>query len=207
MYPYLILLFLEIIASQLESRFGVYLLKPLLMPTLAYFYFNSSKIKDRKIDLKYIFCLFFCFLGDVFLMFDKPIFFILGLGSFLIGQLIYCLIFYKTSSLKITKAVSFLIYGLLFYLVLYSHLDGVLKIAVLVYASAISAMWALSYNQIYFNKVLFIGASLFVFSDSIIALNKFLISVPFSGVLVMSTYGLGQLLICKGLLEQKIAKK
>jgi uncharacterized membrane protein YhhN len=48
----------------------------------------------------------------------------------------------------------------------------------------------------------FIGSVLFVISDSIIAIDKFLVSVPNDRLLIMATYIAAQFLIMKGLLKQ-----
>ncbi|MEO5787784.1 lysoplasmalogenase [Gelidibacter sp.] len=48
----------------------------------------------------------------------------------------------------------------------------------------------------------FIGAILFVISDSILALNKFYMPLPFSSISIMLTYGLAQFFIVLGLLKQ-----
>jgi uncharacterized membrane protein YhhN len=46
----------------------------------------------------------------------------------------------------------------------------------------------------------FVGAILFMISDSMIAVNKFLSSFELAGVAIMVTYILAQFLIIKGLL-------
>jgi uncharacterized membrane protein YhhN len=46
------------------------------------------------------------------------------------------------------------------------------------------------------------GAILFVFSDSLIAINKFAVGIPKSGIWIMTTYILAQYLIMSGLLTQ-----
>ena len=49
-----------------------------------------------------------------------------------------------------------------------------------------------------------VGATLFVLSDSLIAVSKFVAPFPMSGILIMATYGIGQYLIVEGfLLMQK----
>jgi len=47
----------------------------------------------------------------------------------------------------------------------------------------------------------FIGAILFMFSDSILALNKFLQPIPLSSILIMLSYAFAQFCIVIGILK------
>jgi uncharacterized membrane protein YhhN len=47
---------------------------------------------------------------------------------------------------------------------------------------------------------IFVGALLFIMSDSLLALNKFLVPIPYAGVIVMSTYVAAQYLIVEGVI-------
>jgi len=78
---------------------------------------------------------------------------------------------------------------------------------VVVYSTAIATMVLFAINR--FHRVndrsfvlVFIGALMFMFSDSFIAVNKFLHPIAFSGVWIMSLYSFGQYLIAKGSLAQ-----
>ncbi len=89
----------------------------------------------------------------------------------------------------------------LFY-VLYPNLKS-FTIPVILYVIVISLMAIFALNRK--NRVtpssfklIFLGAVLFVISDSFIALNKFLIQIPYNGVWVMLTYMLAQYLIAEG---------
>ena len=93
------------------------------------------------------------------------------------------------------------------YTLLYNHLDAVLQIAVFVYMVALLSMSAMALNRfgnghpISFSLV-FIGSLLFVVSDTMIAINKFLVAIPYEGLLIMITYISAQYLIMRGLLKQ-----
>jgi len=52
-------------------------------------------------------------------------------------------------------------------------------------------------------QLVVLGAALFIISDSILAINRFSHTIPFSGVAVMSTYIIAQWLIVNGLLQHK----
>jgi uncharacterized membrane protein YhhN len=143
-------------------------------------------------------------------------FFILGLASFLIAQIEYIFLFGRT--IKIAGAepflrknslylIGYIIYGISIYILLFNHLDIILKIAVFAYMLALLGMSAMALNR--FKTVpsksfyiVFIGSVLFVISDSIIAIDKFLVSVPNDRLLIMATYIAAQFLIMKGLLKQ-----
>jgi len=98
-------------------------------------------------------------------------------------------------------------YGFVIYILLFNHIDLVLKIAVFVYMIALLGMSAMALNRyktvssVSFNLV-FYGSLLFVISDTLIALNKFLIPIPNDRIFVMSTYIAAQYLMMRGLLKQ-----
>jgi uncharacterized membrane protein YhhN len=83
----------------------------------------------------------------------------------------------------------------------------VLKIAVFIYMSALLAMSVMALNRkgiqpdISF-KLVFTGSLLFMFSDTLIALDKFLTPIPSDRFWVMSTYMAAQYLIVTGVLKQ-----
>jgi len=165
-----------------------------------------------------LFAFLFSWLGDVLLMFSNrlPQFFIFGLASFLVAQTGYVFLFRKTINLSgkkpfLKKKPYFLIfyiaYGLIVYIALFNRLDSVLRIAVFIYMSALLGMSSMALNRfgnghpVSFSLV-FAGSLLFVFSDTMIAINRFLVPVPYEGILVMSTYMVAQYLIMRGLLKQ-----
>ena len=55
-------------------------------------------------------------------------------------------------------------------------------------------------------RFILIGATLFIISDSLIAINKFAFSIPLSGLWVMATYIAAQYLIVEGVLLGRITK-
>jgi uncharacterized membrane protein YhhN len=60
---------------------------------------------------------------------------------------------------------------------------------------------ALHTHQLFGYRYFVIGALLFALSDSILAINKFHTSIHFAGVLIMLTYGLAQLFLVKGIVQ------
>lgn len=211
----------EVILTLYEVPYLVLIFKPFLMPLLAYWYLKSTS-NPLKILL---YALLFSWLGDVFLMF-VPInqnFFLAGLGSFLITHILYIYIFVKyidNSKKSILKRrpqfiLLFVLYGLslLAFLNQTAHPAFLaMKIPVVVYASVIMIMVITAvarYERVKQNSfsLVLVGALLFMFSDTFIALSRFTYilenQVFMSRLLIMSMYVLGQYLIVKGLLEQE----
>ncbi len=143
--------------------------------------------------------------GDVFLLQDAPNRFVGGLAAFLVGHLAYVASF-------VTVGLDRPVLGWLGAAVLLVALvvgrrilpgavadGGVgLAAAVAVYMAVIGAMavtgWATG------RPLVGLGASLFVVSDTVLALGKFVQPRPWTSVVVMVTYHLAQALIVAGLL-------
>jgi uncharacterized membrane protein YhhN len=200
-----------------ENRLD-YIFKPLIMISLGgHFLMNSAKF-DSKIRLFAVLAILFSLFGDTFLMFagDGPNFFIFGLGSFLVAQIGYIFLFRRLNEVEGLKPylatkplwlLPYIVYGAVIYFLLFPNLDQVLKIAVFIYMSALLAMSVMALNRkgiqpdISF-KLVFTGSLLFMFSDTLIALDKFLTPIPSDRFWVMSTYMAAQYLIVTGVLKQ-----
>ena len=83
---------------------------------------------------------------------------------------------------------------------------GDLLLPVFVYAMTISIMLLFALKgflnwQKPANIYIFIGAIIFVASDSVLAFDKFYIVIPFSSFFIMSTYLIAQYLIVIGILK------
>jgi uncharacterized membrane protein YhhN len=178
--------------------------KVLLLP------FLMLMLGKELVNKKAIFiAMLFSWIGDVLLIqSEKPIFFMLGLGSFLIAQLSYGVGFLqragksepgllKKQPIKVLPVVTL---ALLVYVRLYPGL-GDMVIPVSVYVGAISFMLLAAIHRGGFapvgNKLLVAGAMLFMLSDTILAWNRFLEPVRYADIWVMLTYGLAQYSIAK----------
>lgn len=175
--------------------------KPLITTSLIVLYLLSVK----KPNFWYVSAVFFCFWGDVLLMFPKK-FFVLGLASFLLAHVFYIAIsskfLSKVSPAKILlHSLPFLaILGVLMYTI-YPNLGGLL-IPVIVYGIVISVFGVVTFlvytsEKTTTNLWLFLGALTFILSDSILALNKFYESSEILGISIMITYIVAQYLICR----------
>ena len=216
---YFVILLIHLVAIDVgESDLLVYFTKPLLLLSLVVFFWHHTpnRAKDEKLFLG---GLIFSLLGDVLLMFDaqNQLFFMLGLGSFLLAQLQYTLSF--TNEVRGEKSLlkrkpwlvlPFIAYGFYFVYTLYPNL-GNLLIPVILYASILMIMAIAALNRALavaprsFSLV-FIGALFFVASDSVLALAKFNGDFPYARILVMSTYGVAQYFLVWGKLFTRLDK-
>ena len=180
--------------------------KPLLMISLlGYFISASSGYPTWRIYV--VIALLFSLAGDVLMMFSSM--FIGGLASFLIAHVCYIAAYLKTgadrgrlSPVDITK---FVILGIVMTWLLYTRLNGML-IPVLLYTLVLVTMGLLAHKRrgaTYTTsfRLASTGASLFVISDCLIAINRFVFEIPAGHILIMSTYIVAQYLIIQGLIK------
>ena len=182
-----------------ESRFFT---KTLLLPLLILIYFVSLKQLGSSTTLRlnrtFVTGLFLSFLGDFFLLFDWG--FLPGLGSFLTAHMFYIFTFKKLKQLKISElwffGVSIYVATLLVYL--FPALNE-MKMPVVLYAIVIGVMFLNALKTK--NRLLILGAFLFVISDTLLAVNLFVNSDKILSVLVMITYVFAQLFLVFGMLS------
>ena len=147
----------------------------------------------------------FSLLGDVILELPHMLPFALGLGSFLIAHLMYIRRFLIAPVQKIWwPTVPITLYcGTLFWYMLPNL--GPLLVPVFVYVLIIATMlWSASIF-LHTHKIHwpFIGAVLFVLSDSLIAINKFITPFSQARYAIIITYWLAQYLIILPLLSNQ----
>jgi uncharacterized membrane protein YhhN len=208
-------LYLIILYFNLEG-FDWYM-KPLLLPILLFAVYLSDSFPTKKILLV---ALTFSWIGDIILLFtDKgELYFIFGLVAFLISHLVYIVLFSKQKSTRIIDnklvfglgIVAILAYFAIMITTLFPKL-GPLKIPVLVYAVVITTMLFFAFKgslkwAIPASKYIFIGAIVFVSSDSILAFNKFYAPIAHASFFIMATYCLAQYLIVAGILKLNTKK-
>lgn len=196
----------DIYAILVDNRGIEMIAKPLITTSLIVLYLLSVK----KPNFWYVSAVFFCFWGDVLLMFPEK-FFVLGLASFLLTHVLYIAIsskfLSKVSFSKIlTHSIPFLaILGVLMYLI-YPNLGGLL-IPVVIYGIVISVFGVVTLlvytvERTTENLWLFLGALTFILSDSILALNKFYEASEILGISIMITYIIAQYLICRSMIAR-----
>lgn len=188
-----------------------YVFKPLLMIVLGVGYYMQTR-KPMQISSKWLLAaIALSWLGDVALIGTSDVAFQLGLVSFLLAHLAYIITFgkdIKAGGVSILRQKPYFLLFFAAYWVAFLYLlrgIGDFFIPVVVYATVLLAMGAAAFNRYGWVsersfKWVFMGALLFVFSDSLIATNKFLQAIPFADVWIMLLYTTSQYLIVRGCL-------
>lgn len=216
-FPFVIIVVGVLSGQFLQVPWIDYVFKPFIMIWIGTYFLSNTKNIDKKVVRFACFGFLFSWFGDLFMMFSGEfIYFVLGIASFLTAQVLYAFLFLRTINISGKKSflkkkpfwlIPFIAFGLIIYIVLFNHLDAVLKIAIFVYMVAILTMSSMALNR-YGNghpisfSLVFAGSLFFVVSDSLIALNRFLVSIPHEGLFIMSTYIAAQYLIMMGILKQ-----
>ncbi len=199
--------FIAIRAEYLGFPIYIYIFKPLATTSIILIAFLSVKGNFSKYNIAILVGLLFSLGGDVFLMLPSDQF-IAGLVSFLTAHLFYIFAFSTGREIKLSlTGLPFLLYSILFYLMLYPYLEE-MKLPVLAYVAVILIMgwqaferWNHSKNT--FTLLAFSGAFLFIFSDSVLALNKFREPFEIARALNLSTYFIAQWMIALSVLQRK----
>lgn len=187
--------------------------KPSLMIILFFYYsINTKKLSSLKFLI--FAALFFSWLGDIFLLLNKMYksFFLYGLIAFLIAHIFYIFYFWKIRKFnKIENLPNTLVFIAIatYSLALFGFIAPNVKNLVVpigIYALVISTMLGVSltafdFKKHAFGKLCIAGTTLFVVSDSILAINRFVSPFEFAPILVMLTYAVAQLLIVEGSLR------
>jgi uncharacterized membrane protein YhhN len=200
-------------ASATECFILDIIFKPLIVISLLVYLFINDGQKGKAAMLA-ISGLLLSLLGDVLLVFQgqQSLFFIGGLISFLTAHLLYIFYYLRSSNTIATKKLKnksiyfllMILYGIVFCFLLNDKL-GALKVPVFIYTSVLISMNIFALNR--YGKVnddsfklIMIGALCFASSDSLLAINKFLIPIPLAGIWIMATYAAAQYFITKGVL-------
>ncbi len=213
-FLYFIVCIIFIILEDLNIFYIALVAKGLIIPILGMIYYQKIKNDMNSFHFKIIAALFFSWIGDLTLQFQvkNDLFFLIGLGSFLIAQLFYAISFFSTKGIKSNFTLKLLI-GIIYILAvalliskLYPNL-GDFRIPVIIYASVITSMAigsASRLNKVNFTSFMYvlIGATIFIISDSLIAINKFLLPIEYARFYIMITYVIAQYLIAVGCLKQ-----
>lgn len=191
-------LYIWIIPTEPLALKIVFKLIPMLL--IIFYAFRQLPAKPAPAMCLIVIGLFFCMLGDGFI----AVSFVAGLGSFLIGHVFYLMGFINMSSMNKTRFAALLpiaLYSLFIGRQLISALqtegnDG-LVIPVVAYMLVISlmALTAILTGNLWATA----GSILFVISDSILSWNMFVSAIPYSDVLIMTTYYSAQFLIAGSL--------
>lgn len=215
LYTFYIFSITNLIVQVVEIEWLDLLTKPFLMIALLVFYLSSREDKPTPLSKLIVGALVFSWIGDVLLMlqgqFDSL--FIFGLAAFLIAHLFYVFGFRKArfealgetkNSFVRTRFVFLLFIGGALIYMLYPKLEDLL-IPVILYTIVIVSMgissllrrgWTSDKSFI----LVYSGALLFIMSDAMLGINKFMNPIIQARLLIMGTYIAAQFLIVKGIL-------
>lgn len=207
--PYLLVSFANIFFEYMQYFEGTAITKALLMPSLLFFLWMHVAEKPILILL----ALFFSWLGDLFLLKSSvSLRFMFGLGAFLVAHIFYITFFVKeikSSHHPLYRPHFWLIF--IFWIVMMAILmpnTGNFSVPVALYAGVILMMLYFAIarkNVVLYDSFIWVavGAILFVLSDSMIAIHKFVIELPLARILIMATYLLGQGAIITGIIKKQ----
>ncbi len=206
--PYLIIAVANIAFEYIPNYEGTALTKALLMPMLLLYLWQNVPTKPLLI----IFALFFSWLGDIFLLKSSiPLRFMMGLGAFLIAHIFYIAFFVREIKMARQPFYKHHFWAILLIWVAMMCLlmpnTTSFSAPVALYATVILTMLYLALTRrsvVAYASFIWVatGAGLFVLSDSMIAINKFVIPLPLARILIMTTYLFGQGAIVYGIIRK-----
>lgn len=215
-YIFLVLFFIvaviEVFSEYKDNKKLEYGTKPLLMPLLILFYIFGvlENASISNVDWFIMVALIGGWAGDIFLMLEnEDKWFLFGMGAFLVNQIFYIVSFL----LSIPNIANFSIWGLFLLgpalLILFFTVPRFIKktedmkIPVIVYMAAILTMHIAAllrlanFSGLPFVLV-YVGSISFIFSDAMIALNKWAGEFLNARLVIMTTYLLAQFSIALG---------
>jgi uncharacterized membrane protein YhhN len=148
--------------------------------------------------------LLFCSAADIALELAAGKYFVIGLGLFLIAHILLIITFSRDFKFQISKIpviVLLIVYSKMMAFVLTPYLQE-MAIPVYIYMTAITLMGIFASLRAAKNDFTLYGAISFIVSDSVLAINKFMVPVVAADYIVMVTYYLSLFLIVYGFLRE-----
>jgi uncharacterized membrane protein YhhN len=148
--------------------------------------------------------LLFCAAADIALELAAGKYFVAGLGLFLVAHILFIITFsgdFTFQKSKIPVIVLLIVYSKMMAFVLTPYLKE-MAIPVYVYMTALTLVGIFASLRAAKNDFTLYGAISFIVSDSIIAINKFMMPVPAADYIIMITYYLALFLIVFGFLRE-----
>jgi uncharacterized membrane protein YhhN len=148
--------------------------------------------------------LLFCAAADIALELAAGRYFVIGLGLFLIAHILFIVTFsrdFKAQKSQIPVILLLIVYAKMMAFVMTPSLKEMV-IPVYIYLTAITLMAIFAALRASKNDFTLYGAIAFIVSDSILAINKFMMPVPAADYLIMIAYYLSLFLIVYGFLKE-----
>lgn len=175
--------------------------KPLLMPALVLALVWGAPERRSPAVLLGVLALTFSWVGDITLRW-----FVVGLVFFLLAHIVYLVLFARRLALRRVQwwTIGYALWLVILLTILAPH-TGSLLVPVIAYGVVLTAMAAVASRC---NRWVAWGGALFVVSDSILAINRFLpdSGIPLADFLIMVSYIAAQTLIVWGVLRHERAR-
>lgn len=184
----------------LEPYAGNFIIKAipaLSLAVLAFIAVSGSRGKLLFISLV------FCAAADIALELADGKYFVAGLGLFLIAHIFFIITFsrdFKFQKAKIPVIILLVVYSLMMAFVMTPSLKE-MAIPVYVYMTALTLVGIFAALRAVKNDFTLYGAIAFIVSDSVLAINKFMMPLPAADYIIMITYYLSLFLIVFGFLR------
>jgi Predicted membrane protein len=185
---------------------GSVVIKGLSVSPLAWIAFRQLVGSDR---LLLAGALLLSALGDVFLGLGGEQWFVYGLSSFLIAHVFYIALFVRqwphppaASAPRRVVAALLIVFAAAMFAGLWPSL-GEMKLPVAAYMCALTGMSLTATLADFRAWWVVIGAALFVLSDSLIAVGKFMSPIAYSDYIIWATYYTAQVFIALGFILEK----
>jgi len=167
-----------------------------LLPMAILVFIAISQLKDKTANI-FIAGLACSSLGDFFLDYDSINGFIFGLGSFFIAHVCYLIVLKPIEKKKLVLVGLYGVYGIAMLSLIASGL-GELFIPVLAYMSILLIMAMMTLVSRRSNTWLILGGLSFVFSDSLIGIDKFYHQISYAPIMIMMSYYFAQYALLRG---------
>ncbi|CAM5275595.1 lysoplasmalogenase [Leifsonia shinshuensis] len=199
--PYIVVGILHLAAVLAGADTVVALTKPLLMPALLLALLLAVPARRGETVVLAALGILFGWLGDLALM-NTGAGFVIGLGFFLLGHVAYIVLFVRRMRLRRPRwwSAGYLLWFAALLTVLAPHAGGLL-IPLALYGAALAVLGITGSGC---SSWIAVGAALFVVSDSLLGLHRFLpgFALPQADFAIMLTYIAAQGLICWGVVRR-----
>lgn len=199
--PYLVASIAHLLLQYVGPAWSVTATKALLMPLLALAVVLASRRSGAGLPALLLAGIGLSWGGDVLLTFPGDLWFVAGLASFLAAHVAYIVLFLRMPRARRRPPVWAIVYPLWVVAMLAILLPGAgaLAVPVIAYALVIGTM---AVSASLHGGWIALGGALFVVSDSVLAMGRFLPGYEFAAhdFAVMSTYLAAQGLIAYGVL-------
>ncbi|NND16539.1 MAG: lysoplasmalogenase [Eudoraea sp.] len=184
-----------------------YLTKPAIVGSLIV-WLALQKFELSRLKYYLLAGLIFSLTGDILLMFTRnsELYFLLGLGAFLLAHVCYILAFVRRGYLTPRRLPIGIFLVTAYAIVIYWNIsDGlgdklpyVIAYMLILWLLTVAAFMRKPYVSQPSYQLVLAGALFFMLSDSLLAWDKFKESIPLGGIAIMATYGLAQWFLVRG---------